>query len=101
MLRRDLIEVLLDRPTPVSLLARQLGLSSKELQEDLKHLFRSLEHTPYCPVVFPARCRKCGFEFSTSKTSKPSRCPQCRSQWLAEPRIMLRQREAPSQSEPS
>jgi hypothetical protein len=35
----------------------------------------------------PARCRSCGFEFSVEKLSKPSKCPECHSTWLQEPRI--------------
>jgi transcriptional regulator len=55
--------------------------------DDLNHLLRSLKHTEYNTVVEPARCRACGFEFSAEKLTKPSKCPECRSTWVLEPKI--------------
>lgn len=87
MFRKDLIDLLLDNPMSVAQVAREVKESPSPVADDLQHLLRSLKHTEYVAVVEPARCRACGFEFSSEKLSKPSKCPECRSTWLLEPRI--------------
>ena len=87
MFRKNLIEILLGNPMTVSQIARLEDESPSRVADDLQHLFRSLKHTEYKPVVEPARCRACGFEFSTEKLSKPSKCPECHSTWVQEPKI--------------
>jgi len=87
MFRKKLIEMLLGNPMTVSQIARLEDESPSRVADDLQHLFRSLKHTEYKPVVEPARCRACGFEFSTEKLSKPSKCPECHSTWVQEPKI--------------
>lgn len=87
MFRKNLIEVLLGNPMTVSQLARLADESPARVADDLNHLARSLKHTDYRAVVEPARCRSCGFEFAAEKLTKPSKCPECRSTWIIEPRI--------------
>ncbi len=89
MFRKDLIELLLGNPMTVSQIARAVDESPGRIADDLGHLFRSLRHTEYKPVVDPARCRACGFEFSAEKATKPSKCPQCHSTWVFEPKIRI------------
>lgn len=92
-MRKQLIDVLLNRPLSVRELARLTDLSPKEAADDLKHLFRSLKHTEFTAHVEPASCRKCGFTFGPDKLTKPSKCPECRSTWLTEPRISIQQEQ--------
>ena len=87
MFRKNLIEILLGNPMTVSQIARLEDESPSRVADDLQHLFRSLKHTEYKPVVESARCRACGFEFSTEKLTKPSKCPECHSTWVQEPKI--------------
>jgi predicted Zn-ribbon and HTH transcriptional regulator len=87
MFRKDLIEMLLGNPMTVSQIARLVDESPRRVADDLQHLFRSLKHTEYKAVVQPARCRACGFEFSGDKLTKPSKCPECHSTWVLEPKI--------------
>lgn len=94
MFRKHLISLLLDKDLSIPEIARATGEKPKDVAEDLKHLLLSLRHGEYELEVFPAECRKCGFEFSTQKLMKPSKCPQCRSTWIFEPRVMLRLRES-------
>jgi predicted Zn-ribbon and HTH transcriptional regulator len=95
MRRRDLIPLLLERPHTPSQLAQAIGSKPSELVDDVAHLLRSLRHRPYTAEVTPAVCRRCGFEFATVRFSKPSRCPQCRATWIAEPELLLRQKPEP------
>jgi predicted Zn-ribbon and HTH transcriptional regulator len=91
MFRKDLIALLLNHPMSTSQIAREMGEPPGQIADDLAHLFRSLKHTNYRAVVEPARCRACGFEFSQAKVNKPSKCPDCHSTWLTEPRVRIEQ----------
>ena len=87
MFRKDLIPLLLDNPLSVTQIARLMGEAPRDVTSDLQHLLKSLKHTEYVASVTPAKCKKCGFEFGPEKLSKPSRCPECQSTWLTEPKI--------------
>jgi len=87
MFRKNLIDMLLGNPLTVSQIAQLVDESPSRVADDLNHLFRSLKHTEYKAVVDPARCRACGFEFSGLKLTKPSKCPECKSTWVQEPKI--------------
>jgi len=87
MFRKNLIEILLGNPMTVTQVARLVDESPGRVADDLGHLLRSLKHTEYKAVIEPARCRACGFEFSGEKLTKPSKCPECHSTWVLEPRI--------------
>lgn len=87
--RKDLIPLLLGNPMSVSQIARLVGESPRDVEADLRHLLKSLKHTGFTASIEPARCRKCGFEFDAARLTKPSKCPQCQSTWLLEPRLRL------------
>lgn len=89
MFRKNLIEMLLGNAMTVNQVARIVDEPPGQVADDLNHLFRSLKHTEYKAVVEPARCRACGFEFSGEKLTKPSKCPECHSTWLLEPKISI------------
>lgn len=89
MFRRDLIE-LLAQPRSVHDLARALEAKPADIEDDLRHLLKSLRHSgEYRAVVTPARCRHCGFAFRQDKLAKPGMCPQCRSTWIETPLIRI------------
>jgi predicted Zn-ribbon and HTH transcriptional regulator len=83
----------LDNALSVAQIARLVGGAPRDIEADLLHLLKSLKHTEYMATIEPARCRKCGFEFDASKLAKPSKCPNCRSTWILEPRVSLRMRQ--------
>ncbi len=89
MFRKDLIDLLLGNPMTVTQIARKVDEPPNRISDDLNHLLRSLKHTQLKAVIEPARCRACGFEFSEAKLHKPSKCPQCHSTWLQEPKISI------------
>ncbi|MFW5875700.1 MAG: transcriptional regulator [Myxococcota bacterium] len=92
MYRKDLIDRLTGASVPVSTLARELEVPTKELAEHLGHIQKSLEHDPRDLVVTPAECRKCHFRFGEDKLRKPGRCPSCKSTWIREPSVGVRER---------
>ncbi len=91
MFRRDLIDLLLGNPMSVSQIARAVKESPSQIADDVKHLLRSLKHSEFKAIIEPARCRACGFEFSEEKLTKPSKCPECHSTWVFEPKIGIQQ----------
>lgn len=89
MYRKDLVELLLDRPMTLEALAELLQLSPRELEDDLRHLEKSLRHAPYRLEVLPAHCRQCGFHFRADKLRKPGKCPKCKGTWIEPPRVLV------------
>ena len=89
MFRKHLIELLAEEPRSVSRLARELGLSRGDVEDDLRHMIRSARATGHRVVVLPARCRACGFTFGEDKLSKPGRCPSCKGSRIFEAQISI------------
>jgi len=87
--RRDLITLLTIQPRSVSSLARELGLGRGDVEDDLRHAFRSARAAGNRIMVEPARCRACGFTFGEDKLSKPGKCPECRSTRLYEAQVWI------------
>ncbi len=87
--RKDLISLLLDRSYTLLELAELLEIKLKAVEDDVERLLRSVKHHGYRAIVEPAHCRRCGFEFHKGKLHRPSRCPHCKSTWIADPRIGL------------
>lgn len=92
MFRKKLIDLLLGNPMSVPQIARAVKESPSQIADDMRHLLRSLKNTEYQATIEPARCRACGFEFSEEKLTKPSKCPECHSTWVLEPRIRIDQK---------
>jgi predicted Zn-ribbon and HTH transcriptional regulator len=92
MFRRDLIPLLMNRTLKLSELAREVGEKPKDVLDALGHLQKSSKHGDYELVVQPAECRKCGFEFSSDKLTRPGKCPKCRGTWIFEPEFTVQSR---------
>ena len=89
MFRKDLIPLLLYNPMAVADLATLCGVPMKAINDDLRHLIKSLKHSEYDVKVHPAACRKCAFVFSAGKLTRPGKCPQCRGTWIEAPLIEI------------
>jgi predicted Zn-ribbon and HTH transcriptional regulator len=88
--RKDLLAILTHEPRSVSALARELGTTRGDAEDDLRHALRSARAAGHQIVVVPARCRTCGFTFGEEKLAKPGKCPSCRGTRLYEPQISIR-----------
>jgi len=88
-LRKVVIERLAGETRSLSSLARELGLTRADMEDDLRHALRSAEAAGYQVHIIPARCRSCGFTFDADRLSKPSKCPSCRGTRLFEPQIRI------------
>jgi transcriptional regulator len=88
--RKDLLVLVGLEPRSVSSLARELGLTRGDVEEDLRHAIRSARAAGHHVEVLPARCRACGFTFDEHKLAKPGKCPLCRGTRLYEAQISVR-----------
>lgn len=91
MYRKELIDLLLDNPMSLADIARELEMPIRDIEDDVRHLQKSLKHSEYRLVVHPASCRKCGFRFREEKLHKPGKCPRCHENWIQEPLLEVRQ----------
>jgi predicted Zn-ribbon and HTH transcriptional regulator len=87
--RRHLIELLSREPRSVSSLARELGMTRGDVEDDLRHAIRSARAQGHDVQVIPARCKNCDFVFGDDKLSKPSRCPACKGTRLFEAMLQV------------
>jgi len=84
--RQQIIALLRGRPWEAGELSRALGISQRQVESHLTHVRQSLKAHGEQLVIEPAQCRDCGFAFAErTRTTKPSRCPQCKSEHLAPP----------------
>lgn len=69
-----------------------LGLSGRDLEDELRHVERSARGAGERLVVTPARCRACGHVFrdrAARHLHAPGRCPRCRSERIADPTFRI------------
>ena len=88
--RRQLIDLLSDEFRSASSLARELGMTRGDIEDDLRHALRSARASGHDLEIVPARCKSCGFVFGEDKLLKPGRCPACKGSRLLEPMIRIR-----------
>lgn len=69
-----------------------LELPAKALEDELRHVERSVRAQGRRLRVEPPRCRDCGFAFpgrARRHLHTPGRCPDCRSQRIEPPRFRI------------
>ena len=85
MFRKGLIILLKDKPLGIAEIACLMKITQKDVEDDIRHLIKSLKHSEYQLIITPAQCRNCGFVFNKEKLHKPGKCPQCHGTWIHEP----------------
>jgi len=88
--RKQLIDLLSHDFRSVSSLARELGMTRGDIEDDLRHALRSARAAGHDIEIVPARCKACNFVFDESKLLKPGRCPECKGSRIFEPMIRIR-----------
>jgi predicted Zn-ribbon and HTH transcriptional regulator len=94
--RKHLIDLLSYEPRSVSSLARELGATRGDMEDDLRHAIRSARAQGHDVRIIPARCKSCDFVFGEDKLSKPSRCPACKATRLFEPMLQIDRGNTPA-----
>jgi predicted Zn-ribbon and HTH transcriptional regulator len=89
--RREEIVVLLEAEQyDIDDLRRTLEIPVHLLEEDLRHIEKSVRAAGKRLVAEPARCLSCGFVFRKTKFHPPGRCPECRDHRIAGPFMKIR-----------
>lgn len=91
--RQRIVERLTQSELSFEQLRRELEVPARVLEDDLRHVERSLRRGSTRLRIAPARCLGCGFLFTDRAPRRfqaPSRCPRCRSERIAEPRFEIR-----------
>lgn len=82
-LRQTMISLMEQGPQSAQGLASALLLTTRQVEEHLPHLKRSLGQRL---AVTPARCRACGYVFAgRARLDAPGRCPRCRQELVEGP----------------
>lgn len=90
--RQQLRGLLLREEIAFQTLRALLGLSVRDLEDELLHVARSARGRGERLLVSPPRCRSCGHEFrdrDERHLHAPGRCPACRSERISDPSFRL------------
>lgn len=84
LLRRDTLSF--------STLRQLLGVSVRQLEEELRHVERTVRASGGRLVVVPPLCLACEFSFRDRESRHlhaPGRCPRCRSERITDPAFRI------------
>lgn len=71
-------------------ISERAGVPEREVAEHIRHLEQTLKHGAERLTTTAPHCIKCGFDFQgRQRHSRPSRCPECKSERLAPPRFRI------------
>ncbi|WP_144901942.1 transcriptional regulator [Halobellus captivus] len=72
-------------------LSTEVGVPRSAVYRHLDHVARTIESDAADErfLVAPPECRACGFDDFDDPLNDPSRCPECRSERIAEPRFLI------------
>jgi predicted Zn-ribbon and HTH transcriptional regulator len=90
--RQAIADLLAEREWSFEELRAELTIPIHLLEDDLKHLERSLRRGRPRLTVTPPRCRDCDFRFrdrAPRRFHKPGRCPRCRGEHIVDTRLEI------------
>lgn len=87
--RERIAEYLRERTAAAGTIATEFGVATDDALSHVEHIARSLDGTDEQLLVAPPECRDCGFAGFDDPANRPSRCPECRSEAIEEPRFRI------------
>jgi len=87
--RERIAERLREGPATASDLAEHFTIPTDVAIDHVRHVAATLDGTDEQVVVAPPECRDCGFDGFDDPANRPSRCPECKSESLAEPTFAI------------
>jgi len=85
-IRQEIISVLTERTMSAREISAEIGISEKEVVDNLGHIRIAVRKSRERLMIIPAECKKCGFKFKKrERLTKPGKCPICRNQQIQEP----------------
>ena len=83
--RQEIVDLLEANEWEFDALRSELGLTVKVLEEDLRHIDRSVRTAGKRLQVKKAICDACRFTFKKAAYHPPGRCPSCRERRVTGP----------------
>jgi len=83
--RQQMADRLRDETLSLSALATEFDTTAEVALSHVRHVARSLDNTDEQLLAAPPECRDCGFTDFDDLANRPSRCPECKSESIAEP----------------
>lgn len=88
--RQRIAEALRDEPHDATALSTAVGVPRSSVYRHVEHVAQSVESDGDEQfLVAPPECRECGFDGFDDPLNDPSRCPECRSERIAEPQFVI------------
>lgn len=87
--RQRIADFLRDNPAEASTLAEEFGITAGSALSHVEHIAQSLEGADEQLLAAPPTCGDCGFDDFDHLTNRPSRCPECKSENVAEPTFTI------------
>jgi predicted Zn-ribbon and HTH transcriptional regulator len=87
--RERIAERLREEPATASDLAEGFAVPADVAIDHVRHVAATLDGTDERVVVAPPECRDCGFDGFDDPANRPSRCPECKSESIAEPTFAI------------
>lgn len=87
--RERIADALREHPETVSSLAERYEISSESALSHVHHVAKTVEGSGEQFLVRPPTCRDCGFDRFDDPINRPSRCPECKSEAIAEPAFRI------------
>jgi hypothetical protein len=95
--RQRMLELLEGRELSARSLAELLSIPVREVEDHLTHLVKTVRrHSDKQFLLIPSQCQNCGFVFGQrTRLTPPSRCPQCRSEFISPPCYRILEKTLP------
>lgn len=87
--RQRIADRLREEPMAAGALAREFSVKTDDALTHVEHISQSLEATDETLLVAPPTCEECGFEDFDDLVNRPARCPECKSESVAEPAFTI------------
>jgi predicted Zn-ribbon and HTH transcriptional regulator len=86
--RQRIIDVITGTRLSSYQLAQMLGIRERQVEEHLTHVVKTVAQDKTKRFILePSRCQDCDYVFrERRRLTRPSRCPNCRSEGIAAPR---------------
>lgn len=88
--RQRIAAFLRTEPAEAGRIANEFGITTAAALSHVEHIAKSLDGTDEQLLAAPPECRGCGFTGFDDLVNRPSRCPECKSENVAEPTFTVR-----------
>jgi predicted Zn-ribbon and HTH transcriptional regulator len=83
--RQRIADYLREESATAAAIAEEFGVTTSSALSHVDHVAASLDGTDEQLLAAPPECRDCGFDRFDDLINRPSRCPDCKSENVAEP----------------